>query len=85
MPQNDFGYSHVLVVVCYLSKFVVTKPLKTKTSSEVVTELLAIFLTFGVPEICQHDQGKEFTSKVRKYTDLRFENYYFKCLNAHCR
>ena len=65
MPPNEFGYRHVLVVVCYLSKYVVARPLETKTTSEVVAKLLDIYLTFGVPEICQHDQGKEFTSKVR--------------------
>ena len=65
MPQNELGYKHVLVVVCYLSKYVVARPLKTRTSTEVVAELLGIYLTFGVPKICQHDQGEEFTSKVR--------------------
>lgn len=64
MPDNDLGYKHVLVIVCYLSKFVVARPLRTKTSAEVVAELLSVYLLFGVPKICQHDQGKEFTSKV---------------------
>ena len=64
MPANDFGYLHILFVVCYLSKFVVARPLKTKTSAEVVSELRGIYLTFGVPSSIQHDQGKEFTSKV---------------------
>ena len=64
MPENYLGYKHVLVLVCYLSKFVIARPLKTKTSAEVVAELLSVYLTFGVPQICQHDQGKEFTSKV---------------------
>ena len=64
MPENEFGYKHVLVIVCYLSKYVIARPLKTRTSAEVVAEVLNVYLTFSVPKICQHDQGKEFTSKV---------------------
>ena len=64
MPTDERGYKHVLVAVCYLSKYVVARPLKTKTTAEVVAVLLSIYLTFGIPNICQHDQGKEFTSKV---------------------
>ena len=70
MPQNEFGYEHVLVIVCYLSKYVIARPLKTRTSAEVVAELLNVYLTFGVPRVCQHDQGKEFTSKVSYSIDL---------------
>ena len=63
-PANEFGYVHILVVVCYLSKFVVACPLKIKTSAEVLAEFRGIYLTFGVPSSIQHDQRKEFTSKV---------------------
>ena len=64
MPDNEFGYKHVLVIVCYLSKYVIAGPLKRKTSEEVIAELLSVYLIFGVIKICQYDQGKEFTSKV---------------------
>ena len=49
MPQNEFGYKHVLVAVCYLTKYVVARPLRTKTSA-VVAELLSVYLTYGVPK-----------------------------------
>ena len=64
MPSNEFGYLHILVAVCYLSKFVVARPLKRKTSAEVIDGLRDLYLTYGVPGIIQHDQGKEFTSKA---------------------
>ena len=70
MPQNELGYKHVLVVICYSSKYVVARPLRTKTSAKVVAELVSVYLTYGVPNICQHDQGREFTSKVSNLNSL---------------
>ena len=55
---------HLLVAVCYLSKFVVAKPLRSKHSHEVINQLDIIYHTFGTPDIIQHDQGPEFKSKV---------------------
>ena len=40
------------------------RPLKTKTADEVTENLKDIYLDVGVPDIIQHDQGKEFTSNV---------------------
>ena len=64
LPETSEGYKHVLVTVCYLSKYVVARPLKSKTTSEVIAQLEDIYLELGLPDIIQHDQGKEFTSKV---------------------
>ena len=58
------GYRHILVTVCYLSKYVVARALKSKTSKEVIDNLKDIYLDVGLPNIIQHDQGREFTSKV---------------------
>ena len=65
LPSNSLGYKHIIVVVCYLSKYVAVRPLLTKTTQSVLEALTDIYLTYGVPSIIQHDQGKEFTSKVR--------------------
>ena len=59
--ESEDGYKHVLVIVCYLSKYVVVRPLKTKTSEEVIQNLKDVYLDMGLPDIIQHDQGKEFT------------------------
>ena len=64
LPESVDDYKHLLVLVCYLSKYVVARPLKSKTSEEVVRNLQDIFLEMGLPNIIQHDQGKEFTSGV---------------------
>ena len=65
LTESVEGYKHILVNVCYLSKYVVARTLKTKTSEEVVRNLKDIHLVMGLPNIIQHDQGKEFTSGVR--------------------
>ena len=64
MPSNEQGYNHILVLVCYLTKYVTARPLRTKTTKEVLHHLLDIYMTYGVPVSIQHDQGKEFTSQV---------------------
>ena len=64
LPSNSSGYKHILVAACYLSKFVTARPLSTKTTKSVLDALSDIYLTYGVPKIIQHDQGKEFTSKA---------------------
>ena len=64
LPESEEGYKHILVTVCYLSKYVAVRPLKTKTSQEVIQNLKDIYLDMGLPYIIQHDQGKEFTSNV---------------------
>ena len=79
MPENSLGYKHVLVAVCYLSKYVIAHPIRTKTTAEVVAELLKIYLTYGVPKICQHDQGREFTSKVLVTRYCEVMDSYFRC------
>ena len=64
LPRSKDGYLHLLVAVCYLSKFVVARPLKSKRSHEVINQLNNIYFTYGTPNIIQHDQGPEFKSKV---------------------
>ncbi|KAI6658689.1 hypothetical protein LOD99_10984 [Oopsacas minuta] len=64
LPSNSSGYKHILVVVCYLSKFVTAGPLFTKTTKSVLDALSEIYLTYGVHKIIQPDQGKEFTNKA---------------------
>ena len=65
LQENAEGYKHI-VTICYLSKVCAVRLLKTKRSSEVLAQLESIYLTLGVPQIIQHDQGPEFVSKVCK-------------------
>ena len=47
--------------VITIYKYVVVRPLKSKTTDEVIEN---IYLDVGVPDVIQHDQDKEFTSNV---------------------
>ena len=58
LPVNSTGFRHILVIVCYLTKFVAARALKSKTTIEVLDKLQDIYLTYGVPKVIQHDQGK---------------------------
>ena len=61
--ESEDGYKHILVTVSYLSKYVAVRPLKSKTSEEVIKNLKNIYLDMGLPDIIQHDQGREGVHK----------------------
>ena len=63
LPETSDGYKHILVTECYLSKYVVARALKNKTTNEVLGQLEDIYFELGLPDIIQQEQGKEFTSK----------------------
>ena len=46
------------------TKFVVLQPLKSKRATDVVMQILDIFLLFGAPNILQSDNGAEFTVSI---------------------
>jgi len=48
----------------HLMKFVLLRPLKTKTAVEVANNLMEIFTIFGAPSILLSDNGREFVNKV---------------------
>ena len=39
LPMSKDGYLHLLVAICYLSKYVIARPLKSKRSHEVIDQL----------------------------------------------
>ena len=53
----------LVVTVCYLSKYVVVRSLKSKRLMK-LSRIRDIYLDVGVPDIIQHDHGKEFISNV---------------------
>ena len=58
------GYSYVLVVVDYFSKWVEAFPLRTKEASAVANILLNdVFYRHGIPMFLHSDRGSEFTAK----------------------
>lgn len=60
----DGEYKWLLVYHDNGTKFSSLRPLKTKTLSEVATELLKIFLTYGIPHTLHSENEYEFTAKV---------------------
>ena len=49
LPETSDGYKHILVTVCYLSKYIVARALKSKTTSDVIGQLEDIYLGMGLP------------------------------------
>jgi hypothetical protein len=58
------GYNFILLFVDVLTRFVILRPLKSKTAEEVAWTLLCIFADFGVPKIIQSDSDRSFFNSV---------------------
>jgi hypothetical protein len=61
---TEEGYVYMLVITDICSKFVILRPLKNKQSDTVAKELVRVYGDFGVPRICQSDNGLEFKNAV---------------------
>ena len=72
---ND-GYAYVLVVIDVFSRFLYTRPLKTKKISEIKVAFEEIIQEAGQsPSRCRTDMGHEFTGKAMEH--------YFQEKNIH--
>ena len=60
----DNGYKFILNYQDCFSKFVVLRPLKSKTADEVAQCLVHIFCEHGPPHILHTDNGTEFSNKT---------------------
>ncbi|XP_044736116.1 KRAB-A domain-containing protein 2-like [Chrysoperla carnea] len=63
-PDGEFKW--LLSYQDNATKFLNLRPLKTKREVEVASELMKIFLTFGVPCTLQSDNGRKFTANIIK-------------------
>jgi hypothetical protein len=63
--MND-GYNYLMNAIDCFSKYGFSIPLKTKTASEVVTNLEQIFREYGAPLMLHTDNGKEFSNHLMK-------------------
>ena len=57
LPTKSKVFRQILVVVCYLTKYVPARALMNKTKRDVVEKLQDIYLTYGVPKVIQHEEG----------------------------
>ncbi|XP_074041468.1 LOW QUALITY PROTEIN: KRAB-A domain-containing protein 2-like [Leptinotarsa decemlineata] len=64
VSQPDREFKFIIVYQDHLTKFVILKPLKTKTAEEVAYHLVVIFTLIGAPSILQSDNGREFANKI---------------------
>uniref|UniRef100_A0A914CJD7 Integrase catalytic domain-containing protein n=1 Tax=Acrobeloides nanus TaxID=290746 RepID=A0A914CJD7_9BILA len=46
----------------HLTKYVLLRPIKSKTAEAVAEELMRIFADFGAPKILHTDNGREFAN-----------------------
>ena len=58
--------ANYLLVADYYSRFVEVQKLTTTTSSNIITQLKAIFARFGIPDIMVTDNGPQFDSHEMK-------------------
>lgn len=65
--DGNHRYRYVLSVLDVFSRYVWLRPLQTKSSEEVTHAFRKICMVFGLPQIVQHDCGKEFHGKFKKF------------------
>ncbi|KAJ0178394.1 hypothetical protein K1T71_006217 [Dendrolimus kikuchii] len=61
-PDRDFKY--IFNYQDYLTKFMILRPLHTKTAQEVAHIFLDIFCTLGAPSVLQSDNRRKFVNRV---------------------
>lgn len=59
-------YRHVLSVMDVFGRFIWLRPLKSKHSKEIASELKSIYMEYGPPLLLQSDQGSEFKGDVKR-------------------
>jgi transposase InsO family protein len=62
LSYDDHRY--IMVYQDNMTNFFVLWPLKSKRATDVVMQILDIFLLFGAPNILQSDNGAEFTASI---------------------
>ena len=81
MPHNVFEgntYKYILTEIDVVSRYKVTRPLKTKKSSEVAFVLEAIYKKggfFKYPKVFQCDNGSEFKLSTRNFLAKLLQKY----------
>ena len=63
-PQTESGYTGILVIIEYLSKYPYAVPIRTKSAHEIARKLFTYITLFGPPKTILTDQGKEFCNKI---------------------
>lgn len=59
-PDHDYKY----ILHYHLTKFVILRPMQTKTAKEVAHIVLDIFYILGAPSVLQSDHGTDFANRI---------------------
>ena len=63
--END-GYKYILVIIDTFSRYVWTRPLRSKSTKDTAEAFEDVFKEGRIPDILRTDAGKEFTGHVLK-------------------
>ena len=69
VKMNGHLYRYVLTVIDVFSRFLWLRPLESKSSQVIASELESIYMEHGSPEIIQRDQGGEFKKALKLLGD----------------
>ena len=64
LPKTSDGFTGLMVVTEYLSKYPFVKPIKTKSALEIAHLLWEYVCLFGPPKVILSDQRKEFNNSL---------------------
>ena len=80
MPKSNRGYKYMIVILCEITNFLVTHPLKEVTASEVCRVLVGEFIAyFSTPVRIVCDQDPAFMSSLCRYC---FQQYKIQILTV---
>ena len=80
MPKSNRGYKYMIVILCEITNFLVTQPLKEVTASEVCRVLVEEFIAyFSTPVRIVCDQDPAFMSSLCRYC---FQQYKIQILTV---
>ena len=80
MPKSNRGYKYMIVILCEITNFLVTHPLKEVTASEVCRTLVEEFIAyFSTPVRIVCDQDPAFMSSLCRYC---FQQYKIQILTV---
>ena len=64
LPVSEDGFLYALVVVDVATRYVILRPLRSKTAEEVAGCLASVITEYGAPKIVQSDNGREFKNRL---------------------
>lgn len=64
LPESEEGFTHILTTTDVMSGYTLLQGLKTKEMEEVAQAMWMEFTDYGIPKICQSDNGPEFVNQI---------------------